>query len=143
VSSKLLFEPAFSWLVPWTLKKRDRIIAAVNNRFLKKTHKFGLRVPPSVKVSFDAIAKEMKNVKVAFKILDDDEVIAVGYTVPCATDTVSPYLRCQDGLYPQGTTHLDLVRKFCVTTRKRENCSNACCAKLLGHPDSGHPERLS
>ena len=67
-------------------EKRDRIIAAVNDRFLKKTHKFGLRVPPSVKVSFDAIAKEMKNVKVAFKILDDDEVIAVGcraQPIPC------------------------------------------------------------
>ena len=36
--------------------------------------------------SFDAIAKELKNVKVAFKIPDDDEVIAVGYHVqpiPC------------------------------------------------------------
>ena len=36
--------------------------------------------------SFDAIAKELKNVKVAFKIPDDDEVIAVGYRaqpIPC------------------------------------------------------------
>ena len=70
------------------MKKRDHIIAAANNRFLKKTHKFGLRVSPSVKEAldidkengdtfwFDVIAKEMKNVKVAFKILDDDEVFS-------------------------------------------------------------------
>ena len=35
---------------------------------------------------FDAIAKEMKNVKVAFKILDDDKVIPVGcrlQPIPC------------------------------------------------------------
>jgi hypothetical protein len=36
VSNKLVTEPAFAWWVPFTLKKRDRIIAAVNNRFLKK-----------------------------------------------------------------------------------------------------------
>jgi hypothetical protein len=35
---------------------------------------------------FRSMPKEMKNVKVAFKILDDDEVIAVGYRaqlIPC------------------------------------------------------------
>ncbi len=32
-------EPAFAWWAPFTLKKRDRIIAAVNKRYFKRTHK--------------------------------------------------------------------------------------------------------
>ncbi|KAL7531098.1 hypothetical protein ACHAXR_003843 [Thalassiosira sp. AJA248-18] len=40
-------EPAFSWWVPFTLRKRDRIIAAINSRAAKKTHKYGLEIPTS------------------------------------------------------------------------------------------------
>ncbi len=70
------------------LKKRDSIIAQVKRRsarYLKRTHKWGLEVPQSVDDSLaidkrngntfgaDAIAKDMKNVRVAFKILNDGE----------------------------------------------------------------------
>ena len=84
-------EPAFAWWVPFTLKKRDRIIAAVNSRVTKRTHKFGLEVPTSIEHAIkidkandntfwqDAIAKEMYNVSIAFKILEDDEYLPVGY----------------------------------------------------------------
>ena len=41
-------ELAFSWWVPFTLKKRNRIIAAVNLRVSNKTHKFGIEVPMSI-----------------------------------------------------------------------------------------------
>ena len=41
-------EPAFSWWVPYILKKRDRIIVAVNKRYHKRIHKFGIRVPKTV-----------------------------------------------------------------------------------------------
>ena len=41
-------EPDFKRWVPYTLRKRDTIIAAINTRVKKKTHKFGLRVPTSV-----------------------------------------------------------------------------------------------
>ena len=81
-------EPAFNWWVPHVLKKRDSIIVQVKRRsarYLKRTHKWGLEVPQSVDDALaidkkngntfwaDAIAKEMKNVRVAFKILDDGE----------------------------------------------------------------------
>lgn len=42
-------EPAFSWWVPYTMKKRDRIIKAVNSRYLKHTHKFGFEIPKTSK----------------------------------------------------------------------------------------------
>ena len=84
-------EPAFSWWVPFTLKKRNRIIAAVNKRYWKTTHKFGIRVPKSYNEAVqldkengntlwqDAIKMELAAVKIAFEILEDDTIIAPGY----------------------------------------------------------------
>ena len=48
VGAKLVSEPAFAWWVPFTLKRRDRIIAKIDARFVKKTHKFGIAVPTTV-----------------------------------------------------------------------------------------------
>lgn len=48
VSSGIKKEPAFQWWVPYVLKKRARIIAATNQRYLKRTHKFGIEIPRSV-----------------------------------------------------------------------------------------------
>ena len=79
-------EPAFNWWVKHTLRKRDSIISLVQRRqtrYLKKTSKFGVELPKTVAEALeldkkngntlwaDAIAKEMKNVKIAFDILPD------------------------------------------------------------------------
>jgi ribosomal protein L31E len=84
-------EPAFAWWVPYVLRKRDRIIAAVNKRYHSRTHKFGFEIPKTVERALeidrelgntlwrDAIAKEMSAVRVAFKILNDGEEPPVGY----------------------------------------------------------------
>jgi hypothetical protein len=87
-------EPAFNWWVSHVLIKRDRIILIVkkhNPRFLKKTHKFGIEVPKTVKdaleidrrngntVWADAIAKEMKDICVTFKILLNGQSAPIGY----------------------------------------------------------------
>ena len=45
-------EPAFNYWVPHTLKKRDSIISLVKKRqtrYLKKTHKFRIKMPKTVK----------------------------------------------------------------------------------------------
>ena len=92
-------EPAFNWWVPHVLKKRDRIISLVrkqNPRYLKRTHKFGIKLPKTVKEAFEldkkngntlwaeAIAKEMRDVHVAFKILPSGQHAPVGYQrIPC------------------------------------------------------------
>jgi len=85
-------KPAFCWWVPWTLKKRDRVIAAVNSRVQRATHKYGIEVPTSVTHAIridtkngntfwcDTIDKEMTNVAAAFHILDDSNNLAPGYT---------------------------------------------------------------
>jgi hypothetical protein len=77
--------------VPYILKKRNRIIAAVSNRYLKRTHKFGVRIPRTVRECHeldkengntmwqDAIQKEMNNVTVALKMLDKGEEVPPAY----------------------------------------------------------------
>jgi hypothetical protein len=42
VSRDIQDEPAFAWWVPYTMKKQNRILAAVNARYHKKSHKFGI-----------------------------------------------------------------------------------------------------
>jgi hypothetical protein len=92
VGAKLVLEPAFAWWVPFTLKRRDGMIGKINACFARKTHKFGIAVPSTVKealqmdkengntVWWDSIQKEMKNVQVAFNILDDGENLPPGHT---------------------------------------------------------------
>jgi hypothetical protein len=87
-------EPAFNWWVDHVICKREHIIALVkkrSTRFLKKTHKFGIEVPRSVAEAYaldkkngntlwaDSITKEMKNVRIAFKILADGEKVPIGF----------------------------------------------------------------
>ena len=76
-------EPAFSWWVPYTLRKRDMIVYAVFSRIRKCSHKYGIEIPTSIAHSkridlkngnnlwMDAITKEMTNVGIAFTILDE------------------------------------------------------------------------
>jgi hypothetical protein len=73
------------------LKKRSRIIAAVTKRYHKRNHKFGIEVPKSWDdcnrldkendntIWQDAVRKEMKNVRIAFQILNDDDTIPPTY----------------------------------------------------------------
>jgi hypothetical protein len=78
-------EPAFAWWVPYTIRRRNRIIAVVNSRYHKRTHKFGIEVPKTyedcVRIDNengntlwqDAIRKEMSKVRIAFQLLDGGE----------------------------------------------------------------------
>jgi hypothetical protein len=81
----LLDTPDFLWWDPYVLKKRTRIISAVTKRYHKRTHKFGIEVPKSwddcVRLDKendntlwkDTVRKEMKTVRIAFKILIGEE----------------------------------------------------------------------
>ena len=85
-------EPAFCWWVPYTLRKRDVILAAVKSRVRKTTHKYGIEIPRSVPHAYeidekngnhfwrDAINKEMRNVGVAFEVLENDTPLPVGWS---------------------------------------------------------------
>jgi hypothetical protein len=91
VENRLSEEPAFAWWVKHVLKKRDRIISKTQ-RFWIKTHKYGIRVPNTVEEAieidaengdtlwWDAIMKEMKNVRPAFEVWEGrKEDLPIGY----------------------------------------------------------------
>jgi Reverse transcriptase (RNA-dependent DNA polymerase) len=95
VANRIADEPAFAWWVPYVLRKRNRIISKVKqskSRYLQRTHKFGFRIPKSVEEArqideengnhlwWEAILKEMKNVRPAFEVWEKPESdIPVGY----------------------------------------------------------------
>ena len=78
-------EPAFAWWVLPTMKRRNKIIKQVQHRLAKKTYKFGIKVPNSVEEALNldqlngndlwkkAIDKELNNVRVAFRLLEEGE----------------------------------------------------------------------
>jgi len=84
VTHNLADDPAFACWVPQTLQCKTRIIATVNTRSHKRTHKFGIEVPRNFADCLrlgnaankplwqDAIRAEMTKVRVAFNILNDD-----------------------------------------------------------------------
>ena len=45
-------EPASRWWVPYTLRRRDRIISGVNSRVKRVTHKCGVELPCTVQYDY-------------------------------------------------------------------------------------------
>ena len=84
-------EPAFAWWVDYTIKKKARIISKIKSKYWQKTHKFGVKLPKTVKQAiefdnengntlwWDALMQEMKNVRPAFEIHEGDAAKLVGY----------------------------------------------------------------
>ena len=84
VSSRISEEPAFAWWSPLVLKKCNRIIAKTKSKYWLRTHKFGIEIPKSVLQArqidakcgntlwWDAICKEMKNVRPVFEVFEGD-----------------------------------------------------------------------
>ena len=84
-------EPAFAWWVPYTLRKREVILAAVKNRIRRTEHNYGVEIPRDVEHAHkidarngntlwrDALKKEMYNVRVAFEILDEGVHVPHGW----------------------------------------------------------------
>ena len=82
---------SFCWWIKPTLKHQGQFIKAVKSKYSSRAHKFGIRVPKSVEEALaidkatnttfwhDAIQKEMRNCRTAFKILEEDENVHVGY----------------------------------------------------------------
>ena len=94
MSENLQGEPAFNRWVTHLIEKRERIILLVKKqsaRYLKKTHKVGVRLPKSVDEDYkidaqngnvlwtNSISKEMTDIKVALKALEDGENVPTGY----------------------------------------------------------------
>lgn len=91
-ANQLLDEPAFTWWCPYTLRKKTAILNAVNSRVCRSNVKYGIRVPRTLKEARQldringnncweaAYEKEMKNVGIAFRILEEGQPPPPGYT---------------------------------------------------------------
>ena len=139
VSAKLVSEPAFAWWIPFTLKRRDRIIGKIDAQVSKNAHKFGIAVPSTVKEAlqmdedndnagwWNCTQKEMKNVRVAFNILDEDVNLPPAHTfVKChiifdVKMDLTKKARCVAGGHttkpPSSVTHASVASResVCVT----------------------------
>jgi len=49
----LVEQPAFAWWVPYTIKKKDRIVGAVKARVRLRTHKYGVQVPRTLQEAYE------------------------------------------------------------------------------------------
>ena len=91
VAQNIQDEPAFSWWVPYILRKRDNIVSAINVRVKKTNHKYGIQIPRTIDEAYKidkennnnlwraAIDREMENLKVAFDILPESQSPPPGY----------------------------------------------------------------
>ena len=83
-------EPAFAWWIPSVIKRRDAIIKKTSRK-VRKNMKFGIYVPKNYNEAVemdkqngntlwqDATKKEMRNVEVAFRFLDDGSRVPIGF----------------------------------------------------------------
>ena len=92
VAQRISNEPVFSWWVPYTLKKCEAIVSSVRSRATKSNHKYGVRVPTSIKDAIEldsennntlwrnSIDLEMRTILPAFDILPHGSHPPAGYT---------------------------------------------------------------
>ena len=91
IENKISDKPAFAWWVPFIIKKKARIISKIKSKYWLRTHKYGIKIPKSVKEAiqfdsengntlwWDALMAEMKNVRPAFEVYEGKEKDLVGY----------------------------------------------------------------
>jgi len=96
VRARISQEPAFAWWVSFLLKKRNRVISKVKLKYWVRTYKVGIRVPKSVAEAkrldeakgdalwWDAICREMKNVRIALEDSGCSDLLFRGFKGFCA-----------------------------------------------------------
>jgi hypothetical protein len=54
VNNNISDEPAFSWRVPYVLKRQKRILQRkVKTKYWSRTHKYGIRIPKNIKQAIE------------------------------------------------------------------------------------------
>lgn len=83
VSFRIDKESAFIWWVPYILRKQDIVLFKVKSNYWQRAYRFGILLPKSIadakridKVNgntlwWDAISKEMTNVRIVFEEFND------------------------------------------------------------------------
>lgn len=91
INNKIDDQPAFAWWVPHVVQKRKLIIAKIKTKYWQQLHKYGIRIPKSVKEALeidaanrnsywkDAIEMEMPKIKDSVEEYDGDVDNLIGY----------------------------------------------------------------
>ena len=91
VQARISEEPVFAWWCSYVLRKRNRIISKVKSKYWQRTHKYGIRVPHSMKEAIeidqtngnrvwqDATNLEMVNIRPALEVWENEEDELIGY----------------------------------------------------------------
>ena len=57
IANHIVNKAAFAWWVPTLLRKGDRVLAKVKSKYWQQTHKYGIRIPKSVKEALAIVIK--------------------------------------------------------------------------------------
>ncbi len=121
------------------------LVRKQNPLYLKRTHKFGIELPKTIKEALeldkkngntfwaDAIAKEMKDVCITFKTLLDGQSAPIGYQIPCHIifDIKIEYFRCKARLVAGGhMTKAPATITFASVVSRETICSVLSTAAL-------------
>ena len=49
VANQISDEPPYAWWVPYTLKKKNRIIYMIKTKYWSTTNKYGVRIPKNLR----------------------------------------------------------------------------------------------
>ena len=82
-------QPDSLWWIKYVLKKKDRIVSKTTSKYWQKSHKYGVRIPKSVKEAlqidkengdtkgWDAIFQYMGNVRPAFQVHQGTKAVSL------------------------------------------------------------------
>ena len=90
-ANNLTEEPAFKWWVNHTIKKKHQIISKIKSKYWQRSHKYGIRIPKTVKEALQidkennnnlwqqSIELEMPKIRQAMRLFDGDPKSLIGY----------------------------------------------------------------
>jgi hypothetical protein len=156
IANKIVEQPAFAWWAKQTLKKRDRHIKKAKSLYWKRTHKFGVELPKSVAEAYTidrrtssklwtlAVTREMLNVRLAFKFVDDDVMPAFWKPVKVhmifdvkmdLTRKARLVANRHETEVPTESTYSTVVTRDSVRLAFLLAALNGLCLKSVGIPD--------
>ena len=73
--NKIVSKTTFAWWVQAVLRRGDRNIKKVKTGYLRKTHKYRIKIPRTVDLLAEGHKKAMKNIRISFKFNDANEIL--------------------------------------------------------------------
>jgi hypothetical protein len=144
IANKLVSEPVFEWWVPSVMRRTGSNTESVKSRMVKRTHKFGIRIPRTVeealkldrqsetRLRHDAIVKEMTAIRIAFDIKAKGSPEPLGFQyIDCHMifDVKMDFTRKARFVAGGHMTEPPASLTYASVERKRKDCISDCGIK--------------